>query len=45
LVLDLLIKKARSQLLGRWYRWDFQVPREKGDARKEREAFFCHVLK
>jgi hypothetical protein len=38
-ILDLSIKKARSQLLGRRYRWDFQVPRDKGDAGKERRGF------
>jgi hypothetical protein len=39
LVLDLSIKKAGSQLLGRRYRWDFWVPRGKGDAGKDRGAF------
>ena len=35
MVLDLSIKKAGSQLLGRRYRWDFWVPGEK-DSGKER---------
>jgi hypothetical protein len=36
LVLDLLIKKAGSQWLGRRYRWDFRSQEEKADTRKER---------
>jgi hypothetical protein len=30
LVPDLSVKKAKGQLLGRRYRWDFWVPGEKG---------------
>jgi hypothetical protein len=39
LVLDLLIKKTRSQLLGGKNRWDFHVPGGKSDAGKGRRAF------
>jgi hypothetical protein len=37
--LDLSIRKARGQMLERRYRWDFLVPRGKGDTGKERKAF------
>jgi hypothetical protein len=39
LVLDLSVKKAMGQLMGRKYRQDFQVPGGKRDARKERMEF------
>jgi hypothetical protein len=39
LVLDLSIKRTRSQLLGGRYRWDFQVPRGEEDVGEERGAF------
>jgi hypothetical protein len=35
----LSIKKARAQLLGRRYKWDFQVPGGKG-RHKEGEGLF-----
>lgn len=36
LVPDLSVKKTGGQLLGRRYRWDFQVSGGKGDTRKVR---------
>jgi hypothetical protein len=36
LVLDLSIRRPESQFLGRWYRWDFEVPKGRGDKEKER---------
>lgn len=38
MVLNLSIKKARSQLLDERYKWDFWIPKE-GDAGKERGGF------
>ena len=41
--LDLSVKKAEGQLLGRRYRWNFRVPRGgKGDAKGE--GLFSHAL-
>jgi hypothetical protein len=39
LVLDLLIKKAGSHLLGVRYKWDFQVGRGRRGAVKEKGLF------
>ena len=43
MVLDLLIKKARSKLLRRKYRWDFWFPRGKRDSGRE-QIFFCPLF-
>jgi hypothetical protein len=42
LVVDLLIKKTRSHLLGERYKWDFRVPRRK--AYEGREGLFSYAL-
>ena len=43
MVFDWSIKEARSQLLGRRYRWDFQVPGGKErDTREDRQVL--HAL-
>ena len=44
LVLDLSVKKAKGQLLGGRYRWDFQVPGGKGRCQEGEGDYFSALL-